>query len=376
MSRYFFGSFFVRFAKLIAALVFLAGIAGAAVRYAQTGLEAARIRYAPSASTGAKLFTLGHDWRRTKQLVTQFLGQSAPAMTDLSISNAPSTPAEFARVTAQLTAMQGERDAAKEVITRRFETLVAEIEGKLRVHASELAETPPEPAAETPKPRAKPPKVAEIPPPATHELKTLFDSLPAAEVASRRGLLTEGYDFISLLKASAENPENAATLGGALDELVNFERFLPPTLAITPKPPPQEKVEKAAPAALVRSKPNAERVADQLLQLRTMVRSALMTDWAIDRPLAQVAADVEAEQKLCLESARALKALWLNAAVFMAVIVVGAALAAFFVLVLADLGRASLDAANRASRLTAAIHSLSSETETIAPVKVSRSHES
>jgi hypothetical protein len=208
-------------------------------------------------------------------------------------------------------------------------------------------------------------------------LKTLFDSLPAAEITSRRDLLTEGYDFISLLKASAENPENAATLGGALDELANFERFLPPARSLAPKPAPQEQVppEKARSSALARSRPNAERVADQLQQLRTMVRSALVSDWAIDRPLAQAMTDMEAEQKLCLESVHALRTLWLNAGLFMAVVVAGAALAAFFVLVLADLGRASLDAATRASRLTSVIQSLSSETETTASASISRTRE-
>jgi hypothetical protein len=341
MRRYLFGELFVRFAKPISAIVLLGGVAAAGVRYARATMETAEVRYAGSASLGAKLFALGREWHRSRQLIGDFLGQSAPAMTEVNFANTPMVPAEFARVSAQLALMQRERDAAKEAIMRRFESQVMQIEGKLRAHASRLAD------AENPAPKpvpAKPPPRAE--PAIAAESKTLFDSLSSQEVAGRRNVLSEGQDFIALLKSSAENPENAATLGGALDELTIFEKFFPPSLGVPRKPTPTPS-EAPAPTAASRQKLNAERVADQLEQLRTQVRLALLKDWSIDDTLTQAITEVEAEQKLSLASSRALKTLWLNAGIFIALAVVCSMLAAFFTLVLADVARAAIDAASR-----------------------------
>jgi hypothetical protein len=347
MSRYFFGTLFVRFAKIIAALVLLGGLGGAALRYAQGAVVATGLRYEPSASTGARLFALGREWQRTRQLVRQFLGQSAPTMTEVSFSNAPSSPAEFARLTAQLAKMQSERDLAKEAIVRRFESQVMEIERKLRAHAAELAGTP------APESKTTPEKSPEREPVNSAEPKTLFDSLKSAEVATRRNALAEGQEFISLLKNSAENPDNAATLAGALNELANLERFLPISLETAPKLAPRSEIPNvAAPPA---PKLTAEKVADQLQQLRSQIRSALLTDWAIDRALVQTAAEVENEQRRCLEASRPLKALWMNVGTFMAVVIVCAVLASFFILVLADVVRATLDAAQNSALVAAAI---------------------
>lgn len=349
MTRYLFGYLFVRIAKIIAVLILLGGLVGAGVRYAQGTLETGGVRYEPSSAAGAKLFALGTEWSRMRELVAAFLGQSAPPTTVVSLSNAPSTPAEFVQLSELLKKLQSERDKVKTAVVERFETLVTEIERKLRAHASSLAES----KASAPKSDTKPPAPDESGLP---KAKTLFDSLSRAEVAARRNLLTESHEFISLLKTSAENPQNAATLTRALDELANLERLLPTNLEIATKNPPPSDPPKRAPST---PKFAAEKIADQLDQARRLVRSALLTDWSVDLALAAAVAEVEREQKRSLEASRELQRLWLSVITFIAVLVLGSALTAFLILVLADLTQAFLDTA-RNTGVVAAAHQIPS----------------
>lgn len=337
MKRYFFGYLFVRLAKIIAVIVLIGGLAGAAVRCIQGSLEAASVRYEPSAFAGSKLFILSQEWDRMRKLIAGFMGQSAPEMTEIQFANAPATPTDFATVAKQLAKTQGEREAAKATVVQGFEAPVLEIEQKLRAHASRLAA--PATSTQPPVSEGKPQTLDDVGPASP---KTLFASLGRSEVSIRRDSLTQSQDFIAVLKSSAENPENADLLARALHELTNLERLLPVNLETAPRSPPKN--ESANPPSPT-PKLNAERVADQLQQARRLVRSAILTDWSVDHALAEAMTEVESERKQCIEAGRALKRLWLNVATVMTQTVLASVLMSFLILVLADLTQTFLDTA-------------------------------
>ena len=337
MRRYFFGYLFVRFAKIIAVLVLVGGVGGAAVRYLQGSLEAASIRYEPSSATGLKLFTLAQEWNRMRQLIAVFKARSAPVMMELDFANTPTKAADFAALAKQFDKIQEQRYAVKDAVVQQFEIPIREIEEKLRAHASRLAT--PQPSTPPPSPKAEPQSQKDDEKAAP---KTLFASLGRSEISTRRGLLAESQDFISVLKNSVENPENAEVLARALRELSDLERLLPMNLESTPRSPP--KIESANPPP-VAPKLNADRVADQLLQARSLVRAALLTNWSVDQALAQAMTEVESERKRCLEAGRTLQRLWLSVATMMALTIVGSLLISFLTLVLADLTQTFLDTA-------------------------------
>ena len=346
MKRYFFGYLFVRLAKIIAVIVLIGGLTGAAVRCVQGSLEAASIRYEPSAFASSKLFILSQEWDRMRKLIASFMGQSAPTMTEIQFANAPATPADFATIAGQLANIQGDRENVKVAMVRGFEAPVLEIEQKLRAHASHMAA----PATSTPLPASEE-KSQALDDTGPASPKTLFASLGRSEVSIRRDSLAQSQDFISVLKSSAENPENADLLARALRELTNLERLLPVNLETAPRSPPKnESANSPSPVP----KLNAERVADQLQQARRLVRSALLTDWSVDHALAEAVTEVENERKKCIEAGRALQRLWLNVAVVMALTLVASALMSFLILVFADLTQSFLDTATHTAVVASA----------------------
>jgi hypothetical protein len=338
MNRYFFGYLFVRLAKILAVIAMIGGLSGAVLRYFQGTLESASIRYKPSAILGSELFALGKDWDQMRDVITHFMGQSAPPMTAAHFSGAPTSASEFNQLMAQLTKLQGERDLVKSTVVKQFEASLTEIERKLRAHAASLADAPSPPKAAAPKAESDDTGITGAP-----VQKTLFDSLGRAEIAERRDLLKVSNEFISLLKAASENPQNAATLGRALDELANLEKLLPTNLETVSRKPP--KSDPDIPVPLI-PKVNAAKVADQLEQVRRSVRVAMLRDWSVDHALAQTITAVESENTRCIEASRSLQRLWLTVFTNIAIIIVCTAVTSFLILVLADLTQAFLDTAS------------------------------
>jgi hypothetical protein len=119
MNRYFFGYLFVRLAKILAVIAMIGGLSGAILRYVQGTLESASIRYKPSAILGGELFALGKDWDQMRDVVTHFMGQSAPPMTAAHFSGAPTSASEFNQLMVQLTQLQSERDLVKSTVVKQ-----------------------------------------------------------------------------------------------------------------------------------------------------------------------------------------------------------------------------------------------------------------
>ena len=347
MRSYFFGYLFVRLAKIIAVLILVCGVGGAAMRYFQGSLEAASVRYEAGRLLGSKLFALSQEWDHTNKLVAEFMGRAPLKTTPLWISKVPDTVTEFETLARQLAVIQGERAAVKSALVLQFENLVIEIEKKLRAHASSLVEQqPPKPSQAA----AEKPDAANSDEPTTP--KTLFAPLDRSELALRRDVFKESTDFLSVLRSSSENPDNEKILARAVNELENLERLLPATFEITPprKTPKQENDSTPPPAPKV----NAERVADKLQQARSLVRAALLTEWAVDHALDEATTEADREQRRCLEADRALKRLWLSVGYSIVLVLLASIVTAFFILVLADLTQALLDAATNSAAVASA----------------------
>jgi len=349
MRRYFFGYLFVRFAKIIAVLVLLGGAGGGALRYFQGSLEAASVRYEPGRLLAAKLFTLSQEWDRARFLVAEYTEQAPIETKPFQISKAPGAAADFDALDQQLAVVQTEREAMKNALVQQFENLVVNIEQKLRAHAASLKQKQQQPIKRPPGQQAN---SGEPDPVESASPKTLYAPLDRAEFALRRDALIQGKDFLSVLHSSAENPDNAKILAQATDELGRLESLLPASLESAKRQPaPAQNAENPAAAE---SKPNAELVADQLQQIRGSIRTALLTEWAVDHAFDATATEAEHEQKRCIDAERSLKRLWLNVDCSIALLVLGSVCAAFLILVLADLTQALLDSATNSALVASA----------------------
>jgi len=90
---------------------------------------------------------------------------------------------------------------------------------------------------------------------------------------------------------------------------------------------------------------NAEKVADQLEQLRNSVRQAVLSSWALDGAFDRVSELSLSEQNKCRLATLRTKGIWLNAFGRIAIGAVATAFVAFLILVMADLIQTLLDTA-------------------------------
>ncbi len=337
MTRYFFGHLFVRFAKVIAVLVLVGGCCGAGIGYMQATMEATSIRYEPGRMLGTKLFALSEEWDRAQRFVVVFPGRETVVGAKFEIPKTPDTSGELGVVAQQLARIQQERDQLKYVLVNQFDSSTEEIERKLRAHAATLKGQ----TARNPRPAAAKAEVSDATKATGPE--SLFVPLDRTEIASRHDVFDRGVDFLSVLKSSTENPENAKILSQAVDELKLLETLLPAGLDVSVTPTAGKENSEATPASGVQV--NADRVADLLRRVRASVHAALLTEWAVDRALDEAISEVDHERLRCVGAERNLKRLWLTVGSAMGLVLVASIFTSFIILVMADLTQAFLDAA-------------------------------
>jgi hypothetical protein len=346
MTTYPFGYLFVRLAKILAVVLFVAGLLAAALRYVQGSLDARARRYAQNKTLEADLSHLDREYERLQTIMARSLHRIVAPLEARAVATAPRTTAEFAALGKRLTEISHTRDEVKDSLIATFESAIESIEQKLQAHAAELrGEEAKKEASAGGSPDEK--KALNTP-------ETVFADLGGNELIKRSDALGRSRDFIVKLRGSVEKPENAALLITALQELEDLGRLLPSSLEIAPTPatpdePKDEAKPKGPPPQLA-----AERVANQLRQVRALVRASVLNDWSIDQTLARVTAESEAERQRCADSEQALQRLWLETWIWVCAILLGATLAAFLVLVMADLVRSFLDSAAHNAKIAAA----------------------
>lgn len=341
MKKYFFGYLFVRLAKWLAVLLLVVGIGRTVYQYRQTALHAERVRYQDSYELRQRLGDLRAEWERSQRLASRFrtFPAASPAAAQVNFPAAITSEGDFEKLFLQLATVESGRDAMKRGIVERLEEMTTTLETKLRAHAAALAKN------DVPKGQAAPPsrQTQPAPEPTTTEPENLFERLSSGEIEERIDVLRQAREFLRVLETGAENPENRKMLSASADEISTLEKLLPaPFSAPAPRleaPAAQPVTEEPTP------KLQAERVADQLAHLRAATREAVLTSWRLDSALSTTQQLAHDERERCRVATLAIESLWLDAAGSMALSAGLGLLAAFLVLVFADLLQTFFDTA-------------------------------
>jgi len=355
MKKYFFGYLFVRIAKILAIIVVLIGLAYAVFQFGQAEIAAESVRYLPNAALGKQLQELGTKLSEARQLVSDFVGGKQPD-SQVNVRDFPTeidSMGDFEWLAQQLERIDGDRQMLKRSVVERFEVLVDEIEKKLRAYAASVS--PPEPSA-TPAGVSATPivKATPVPKPTPTERKTLFsDRLSEDDVKERISQLDANAQFLKSLETTAENPENRSKLSESINQLDKLKTLLPSSFAtasfaaIAPSTAPPNLFPSTAPASVPEPRKllNAEKVADQVGQLRSSVRQVILSSWALDDAFDTTQGLVASERDKCRSATLAVERIWFSAVGMMAAGVIAMAFVAFLILVMADLTQTLLDTA-------------------------------
>ena len=359
-KQYFFAYLFVRVAKGLALLVILIGVGFCVLRYYQASIAAGAVAYQPSPHLQQALDRLKDAFLATEQIIESFNAGNQSTTPNVQAPRFPlviDSDDDFARIGAELSRVDRERQQLKESIMSRFEALVKSIEEKLHAYAAVLQSSP----SPTPAPAQNLTSNAEPAPPASGPEESLFSShVGTSDANERNANLKERKEFLKVLAIRAENADNRVILGEAADQLERLAKLLP------------EKFDAAAAAqpdtATASSKDRraeqdgkvllSERVARQLEQLRGGVRQMLLTSWTLDDAFEQVANLDSAERNKYRAAVLTQKSIWLSATSRIVIGLLATVLVSLLIVVFADLVQTQLDTATSSVTVADAINAL------------------
>jgi hypothetical protein len=264
--------------------------------------------------------------------------------------------ADFAVVGQTLAKVDRERQLMKQSVVSRFETLVQDIEGKLRSYAA-VVKT----ASASPAPVSSPTTEVSPAPSSTASRPegSLFSSrLGGPEVTRRSVDLNSQKDFLSVLKSKAQNPENRAHLGEAVTQLEALSKLLPEQSQTSAQSDSNSRPANEEPPDQNPNMLPSERVAAQLEQLRGAVNQIFLTSWRLDEAFEQTADLKGVEREKCRVATLAHKGIWLSAISRILVALLVAVLGSFVILVSADLVKTFLDTASHTGVVADAINAM------------------
>ena len=279
-------SVFTRFAKTAGCVFFIAGLGVAGWFHQQRAPMIDSVRYRQSDLLAERFARLQSTYGDAQRTVTRFKAAADFPAEYTAAAFTPMFPQSHASVKgfqdlrAQLAQASAGRDAMKRFVTDRLESLLTEIQQKLVLHAAALAPSP----APVPQPAPNPPPVF------TPDFGVYDTRIDTSEVNSRKSTLDDAKQFLGVLESSAENADNKKKLGDSISEIDALAKLLPSN--IEPPSVPQF----TAPAPQTREPLNAEKVAARLAQIRSTVRRALLSSWALDEALDRALQTAEEEQ--------------------------------------------------------------------------------
>lgn len=349
-TKYFFGYLFVRIAKAIAVLSFLIGIAFALFRYAQADNAAASVGYRASVALDQRLDKLKYTFARTIRLVSAFNPAAESArLSTLEFGRPVDSDGDFDRLLAQLSSVEDQRQRMKELIVARFESLVGQMQQKLRAYAASLR------AAATPSPNPLPSASVQPTPTPTItqrvEPETLFSKrVDRSEVESRSSRLESIRTFLKEQNSQAQTDEGHKLISDTITEIEVLKKLLPLRGEAPPEPEPTPSPTYQAPVASTNApevpRPmHAEDVANQLEDYRKDVREAVLSWWDLDDAVDQASELASEEANKCRAATLVVRGIWLAAWGQIAMTFTAAVFLAFLILVLADFTQALLDTA-------------------------------
>ena len=359
-KQYFFARLFVRAAKGLALLVILIGVGFCVLRYYQASIAAGAVAYQPSSHLQQALDRLKAAFLATEQIIDSFNARNQSKTPNFQAPRFPlviDSDNDFARISAELSRVDHERQQLKESIVSRFENLVKSIEEKLHAYAAVLQSSPsPTPATD----QNLISNATPTPSPTSREESLFLSQLGSSDANERSANLKERKEFLKVLAMRAENADNRVTLGEAADQLERLAKLLPErfnastaaqpdTATASSKDPQAEQHGKVLPS---------ERVARQLEQLRGGVRQMLLTSWTLDDRFEQVANLGSAERDKYRAAILAQKSVWLSAASRIVIGLLATGLVSLLIVVFADLVQTQLDTATSSGTVADAVNAL------------------
>jgi len=359
-KQYFFARLFVRVAKGLALLVILIGVGFCVLRYYQASIAAGAVAYQPSSHLQQALDRLKAAFLATEQIIDSFNAGNQSKTPNFQAPRFPlviDSDDDFARISAELSRVDHERQQLKESIVSRFENLVKSIEEKLHAYAAVLQSSPsPTPATD----QNLISNATPTPSPTSREESLFLSQLGSSDANERSANLKERKEFLKVLAMRAENADNRVTLGEAADQLERLAKLLPErfnastaaqpdTATASSKDPQAEQHGKVLPS---------ERVARQLEQLRGGVRQMLLTSWTLDDRFEQVANLGSAERDKYRAAILAQKSVWLSAASRIVIGLLATGLVSLLIVVFADLVQTQLDTATSSGTVADAVNAL------------------
>jgi len=359
-KQYFFARLFVRAAKGLALLVILIGVGFCVLRYYQASIAAGAVAYQPSSHLQQALDRLKAAFLATEQIIDSFNAGNQSKTPNFQAPRFPlviDSDNDFARISAELSRVDHERQQLKESIVSRFENLVKSIEEKLHAYAAVLQSSP------SPTPATGQNLISNATPtpsPTSREESLFLSQLGSSDANERSANLKERKEFLKVLAMRAENADNRVTLGEAADQLERLAKLLPErfnastaaqpdTATASSKDPQAEQHGKVLPS---------ERVARQLEQLRGGVRQMLLTSWTLDDTFEQVANLGSAERDKYRAAILAQKSVWLSAASRIVIGLLATGLVSLLIVVFADLVQTQLDTATSSGTVADAVNAL------------------
>jgi len=359
-KQYFFARLFVRAAKGIALLVILIGVGFCVLWYSQARIAAGAVAYQPSPHLQQALDRLKDAFLATEQIIESFNAGNQSTAPNFQAPRFPrviDSDDDLARIGAELSRIDRERQQLKESIVSRFETFVKSIEEKLHAYAAVLQSSPsPTPAtAQNLISNATP-----TPTPKSREESLFSFELGTSDANERSANLKERKEFLKVLAMRAENADNRVILGEAADQLERLAKLLPERFnASTAAQPDTATASSKEPRADGDGKVlPSERVARQLEQLRGGVRQMLLTSWSLDDALEQAVNLDSAERDKYRAAILAQINIWLSAASRIVIGLLATGLVSLLIVVFGDLVQTQLDTATSSGAVADAINAL------------------
>ncbi len=359
-KQYFFARLFVRAAKGLALLVILIGVGFCVLRYYQASIAAGAVAYQPSSHLQQALDRLKAAFLATEQIIDSFNAGNQSKTPNFQAPRFPlviDSDNDFARISAELSRVDHERQQLKESIVSRFENLVKSIEEKLHAYAAVLQSSPsPTPATD----QNLISNATPTPSPTSREESLFLSQLGSSDANERSANLKERKEFLKVLAMRAENADNRVTLGEAADQLERLAKLLPEKFDVsTAAQPDTATASSKDPRAEQHGKVLlSERVARQLEQLRGGVRQMLLTSWTLDDRFEQVANLGSAERDKYRAAILAQKSVWLSAASRIVIGLLATGLVSLLIVVFADLVQTQLDTATSSGTVADAVNAL------------------
>ena len=359
-KKYFFAYLFVRAAKGLALLVILIGVGFCVLRYYQASIAAGAVAYQPSSHLQQALDRLKAAFLATEQIIDSFNAGNQSKTPNFQAPRFPlviDSDNDFARISAELSRVDHERQQLKESIVSRFENLVESIEEKLHAYAAVLQSSP-SPTTATAQNLIS--KATPTPSPTSREESLFLSQLGSSDANERSANLKERKEFLKVLAMRAENADNRVILGEAADQLERLAKLLPERFnASTAAQPDTATASSKDPQAEQHGKVLlSERVARQLEQLRGGVRQMLLTSWTLDDTFEQVANLGSAERDKYRAAILAQKSVWLSAASRIVIGLLATGLVSLLIVVFADLVQTQLDTATSSGTVADAVNAL------------------